>query len=62
MPPIITVDVMIWFTHNGKEQFSTFEKQMFKADADWVAKGYAEVNEGLCKIFHNDVKIAEHKF
>lgn len=61
MPPIITVDVMVWFTHNGEERFLTEVKKMFSTDAEWVARQYAEVNDGHCKIFHGTTKIADYK-
>ncbi|AWD90436.1 mRNA endoribonuclease [Erwinia phage Cronus] len=61
MPPLIDVCIMVWFKIEGEDRFSTFEKKIFSSDADWIARQYAEVNGGHCKIFQGETKIADHK-
>lgn len=61
MPPLINVDIMIWFTEDYEDHYIELEKKLFESDLEWVARQYAEVNNGHCIIYYGEQKVAEYK-
>lgn len=52
--------IMLWYTKDGQNYHSSFEKTVLSTDVQWIARQYSEVNENcLCKIFADNCKIAE---
>lgn len=57
---MITVDVLVWYKDSkGEEMFSSFERTMFEHDVQWCCEQFAQVNQGQCKIYYGEEKIAE---
>lgn len=60
MPPRINVTVLVWFKNEqGEERMQQKDTKLFSTDDfQWIAKQYAEVNNGLCNIMTDSKMLA----